>query len=107
MISKRYTGCFTTQTLPRERKDINVFSECMHMVRVITIMDDVYAELYRLKRSKDMSFSEAIRYLLKEQSKEGKSIINLAGSISEMDIDRRAVGLIKRGRGVLGWKSPE
>jgi len=79
----------------------------MHMVRVITIMDDVYAELYKLKRSKDFSFSQAIRHLLKEQSKEGKSIIGLAGSVSEIDIDRRAVGLIKRGRGVLGWKNPE
>jgi len=79
----------------------------MHMVRVITIMDDVYAELYKLKRSKDMSFSEVLRYLLSEQSKEGKSIIRLAGSISEIDIDRRAVSMIKRGRGMLGWKNPE
>ena len=79
----------------------------MHMVRVITIMDDVYAELYKLKRSKDMSFSEILRYLLSEQSKEGKSIIGLAGSISETDIDRRAVSMVKRGRGVLGWKNPE
>jgi predicted CopG family antitoxin len=78
----------------------------MHMVRVITIMDDVYSELYKLKKSKGMSFSEVFRYLLHEQSKEGRSIIGLAGSVGEMDIDRKAVNAIRRGKGILGWRSP-
>ncbi len=77
----------------------------MHMVRVITIMDDVYAELYKLKSSKAMSFSEVMRYLLHERSNEGRSIIGLAGSVNEADIDRKAVSMIRRGRGMLGWKS--
>jgi predicted CopG family antitoxin len=78
----------------------------MHMVRVITIMDDVYAELYRLKTSKGMSFSEVFRYLLHEHSNEGSSIIGLAGSVSDMDLDHKTVAAIRRGRGVLGWRSP-
>ena len=66
------------------------------MVKVITIMDDVYADLYRLKRSKDMSFSEILRHLLKERRDESRSIINLAGSISEEDVDRRAMEKVRK-----------
>ncbi len=66
------------------------------MVKVITIMDDVYAELYQLKQSKGMSFSELFRYMLKERKEGGKSIFSLAGSIDEMDINRRAVDKIRR-----------
>ena len=66
------------------------------MVKVITIMDDVYAELYRLKRAKGMSFSGVLRYLLKERSKEGKQILSFAGSIESGDIDRRAVDRVRR-----------
>ncbi|MFH1521108.1 MAG: antitoxin VapB family protein [Candidatus Micrarchaeota archaeon] len=65
------------------------------MVKVITIMDDVYAELYQLKKSKAMSFSEILRFLLKEK-REGSNIISLAGSIDEMDINHREVDRIKR-----------
>ena len=72
----------------------------MGMVKVITIMDDVYAELYRLKKSKDMSFSEAIRYLLREKRDEGKSIMQLAGSINEIDLDRSALERARRG---MNW----
>lgn len=67
------------------------------MVKVITIMDDVYADLYRLKKSKGMSFSEILRFLLKEK-KEGSNIISLAGSIEEIDINHREVERIKRER---------
>ncbi len=35
------------------------------MVKVITIRDDVYEELSALKRSKNMSFSQVIEYLLR------------------------------------------
>ena len=77
----------------------------MHMVRVITIMDDVYAEMYKLKRSKGMSFSQVMRYLLHEQSKEGRSIIGFAGSINDHDIDHKAAQNVKKGKGIVGWKS--
>lgn len=67
------------------------------MVRVITIMDDVYSELDRLKRSKGMSFSQVLRFLLKERREEQRGLINLAGSIEETDIDRRSVDRINKG----------
>lgn len=75
------------------------------MVRVITIMDDIYADLYKLKKAKGMSFSEILRYLVHERSNEGRSLINLAGSINESDIDRQTVDRVKRGKGVVSWKS--
>lgn len=68
------------------------------MVKVITIMDDVYAELYRVKKAKGMSFSGAIRYLLKESRDEGKQILSFAGSINSNDIDRRAMDRVRRER---------
>lgn len=71
------------------------------MVKVITIMDDVYAELYRLKKSKGMSFSEILRYLLKERSKEGRNIISLAGSVEDEDVDKRTAEKIRKER--YGW----
>ncbi|MEM2908590.1 MAG: antitoxin VapB family protein [Candidatus Bilamarchaeaceae archaeon] len=67
------------------------------MVKVITIMDEVYSELYKLKKSKGMSFSEAIRYLLDEHKESGSPIISFAGSISDDDIDKRAALRVKRG----------
>ncbi len=66
------------------------------MVKVITIMDDVYADLYRLKKSKGMSFSEVLRFLVNERKAEGTSIISLAGSIGDEDINHRAVERIKK-----------
>ncbi len=59
-------------------------------------MDDVYAELYQLKKSKNMSFSEILRYLLKERRDESRNIMNLAGSIDSMDLDRKGMEKIKR-----------
>jgi predicted CopG family antitoxin len=66
------------------------------MVKVITIMDDVYEDLKRLKTSKDMSFSEILRFLLKERRNES-TIISLAGSIKDEDIHRRPAERIRRG----------
>jgi len=66
------------------------------MVKVITIMDDIYSDLYKLKRTKNMSFSELFRYLLKERREGSGSIIKLAGSIADEDIDQRAVEKIKK-----------
>ena len=66
------------------------------MVKVITIMDDVYADLYRLKRSKNMSFSEVLRFLLNERRDQGRSILTLAGSISEVDLDKKSMERIRK-----------
>jgi predicted CopG family antitoxin len=66
------------------------------MVKVITIMDDVYAELHSLKRSKGMSFSQAIRFLLKERREGSRGLLNLAGSIDDKDIDRGTMERISR-----------
>ncbi len=65
---------------------LNVFT----MVRVITIRDDVYAGLYRLKKSKDMSFSQIIEYLLKEREGKAKDVISFAGSIEKEDVERKS-----------------
>lgn len=66
------------------------------MVKVITIMDDVYSELYKLKKAKGMSFSELFRHLLKEKKEGTGGIIRLAGSIRDEDVDSRAAERIKR-----------
>jgi predicted CopG family antitoxin len=71
---------------------VNAFT----MVKVITIMDDVYDDLKRIKTSKDMSFSEVLRFLLKERRNES-TIISLAGSIEDKDIQRRPAERIRRG----------
>ena len=72
------------------------------MVKVITIMDDVYAELYRLKRSKNMSFSEILRHIMKENEKESRNIISFAGSIGDLDIDHKSLDTVKRG--ITEWR---
>ncbi|MCK4319384.1 hypothetical protein KAW38_02325 [Candidatus Micrarchaeota archaeon] len=59
------------------------------MVRVITIRDDVYSELSKLKKKKGMSFSLAIEYLLKEKRIKSAGLMDFAGSLSEKEIDRR------------------
>jgi len=70
----------------------------MDMVKVITIMDDVYADLYRIKKGKDMSFSQVLRYLMSERKGGESSVISFANSISDSDIDSRAVYQIKSER---------
>lgn len=66
------------------------------MVKVITIMDDVYADLYRIKSAKDMSFSELFRYMLEEMKTDRDNVISFAGTISEADVDRRALDRLHR-----------
>jgi predicted CopG family antitoxin len=68
------------------------------MVKVITIMDDVYSELYKLKKAKGLSFTGAIRYLLTEKREEGKQIMSFAGSIGGNDINNRVVERVRRER---------
>ena len=66
------------------------------MVRVITIRDDVYSDLYKLKKAKDMSFSQIIEYLIKEKQGRTKNIIGFAGSITKEDVDRKALDGVKK-----------
>jgi len=61
------------------------------MVRVITIMDDVYVELNRLKKAKGMSFSEVIRFLLHEKQENERQLKVFAGTISNEDLDRKTI----------------
>lgn len=72
------------------------------MVKVITIMDDVYADLFRIKKGKGMSFTEVLRFLLKENDRENKNILAFAGTITQDDIDRKVVDSVKRGN--HDWK---
>ncbi len=74
----------------------------MHMVRVITIRDDVYAQLSDLKIKNGMSFSEAIDHLLKENNVRKKGLLDFVGVISEGDIDRNASMFARK-----GWKHDE
>ena len=66
------------------------------MVRVITIRDDVYSDLYKLKKAKDMSFSQIIEYLIKEKQGRTKNIISFAGSITKEDVDIKALESVKK-----------
>jgi len=74
----------------------------MRMVRVITIRDDVYAQLKDLKIKNGMSFSQAIDHLLKENNVRKKGLLDFVGVISEGDIDRNASLFSKK-----GWKRDE
>ncbi len=58
------------------------------MVKVITIRDEVYKKLFRVKRKLGVSFSDAIEYLidLSAKGEHTKGLINLAGSIRERDV---------------------
>ncbi|MBN2478087.1 hypothetical protein JXB01_02235 [Candidatus Micrarchaeota archaeon] len=67
------------------------------MVRVITIRDDVYSDLYKLKKSKGMSFSQIIEYLIKEKENKTRDVLSLAGSINKEDVDEKAEYLVKKG----------
>ncbi|MGV8176358.1 MAG: antitoxin VapB family protein [Candidatus Bilamarchaeaceae archaeon] len=57
------------------------------MVKVITIRDEVYVELNRLKKSKDMSFGDAIDYLLKQDANSKSDLFDFSGSVTSSDID--------------------
>jgi len=72
------------------------------MVKVITIMDDIYTELYRMKKAKGMSFSEILRHLVKESEKDSRNLMSFAGSLDERDIDKKAFDSVRRGMGA--WK---
>lgn len=90
LIRGRFLNAFTKYIYPKLTK------KGEKMVRVITIRDDVYAELYRLKKSKGMSFSQIIEYLINEKQEKTKDVLSFAGSISREDVDSRGLEGIKR-----------
>ena len=68
------------------------------MVRVITIRDDVYIKLDKLKKSKGMSFSEAIDYLISvlQEKRTDLSIMEFAGILGPRDVDEKHLATLKR-----------
>ena len=77
---------------------LNIFN-VIYMVKVITIRDEVYKKLFRVKRKMGVSFSDAIDYLiqLSAKSEHTKGLINLAGSVKERDVRK------DRLRRVIKW----
>ena len=75
---------------------INVCIACIYMVKVITIRDDVYERLSSLKKRHAMSFSQAIDLLLNESKLTREGLLDHAGKLKEVDIDRRALYRLKR-----------
>ena len=70
------------------------------MVKVITIRDDVYASLYKIKHAKDMSFSEVLEFLVSrehERSGSNNNMLALSGSVTRSEIDRRLLDKLRRG----------
>lgn len=62
---------------------------CGYMVKVITIRDDIYAGLYKLKRKWGTSFSKTIEALLKEREAKSRNIFSFTGKISPVDITKK------------------
>ncbi|ADC65711.1 Protein of unknown function DUF217 [Ferroglobus placidus DSM 10642] len=56
------------------------------MVKTITIADDVYNELVKIKGSR--SFSEVIRELLKARRGNSEVLVKMFGVLSEEEADR-------------------
>lgn len=67
------------------------------MVRVITIKDNVYERLRKLKDKKGMSFSEVIEWLLDvAKSKESKQLIYELEGILEMNVLKRRMRVAEK-----------
>jgi predicted CopG family antitoxin len=65
------------------------------MVKVITIMDDVYAELNRMKSERNMSFSELFRDMLAEREKK-RDIMSFANSVPDFEIDKHTIDVARK-----------
>jgi len=61
------------------------------MVKVITIRDDIYAGLFKLKRKWGTSFSVTIEALLKEREAKSRNIFLFAGKISTADVKKNDI----------------
>jgi predicted CopG family antitoxin len=70
------------------------------VVKVITIRDDVYSKLYKIKISRGESFSETLDYLadVERQSRsKGANVLLVAGSLRRDEVDMRMLDKIRRG----------
>jgi predicted CopG family antitoxin len=65
------------------------------MVKVITIMDDVYSDLYRMKLQRGLSFSGLFRELLSEREKK-RDIMSFAGSVCDFEVDRHTIEVARK-----------
>ena len=84
----------------KSKNFLNVFIKYIYMVKVITISDEAYKKLLKMKRKLGgISFTKVILYLLSSSSKaeEAKSLVNLAGVLRRRDISR------ERLRRVIKW----
>jgi len=63
------------------------------MVKVMTIRDEVYHKLNRIRMNRNSSFSEAIEHLLESYNRYGREagIGELAGSLPKMKLNKRNV----------------
>ncbi|MEK6982776.1 MAG: antitoxin VapB family protein [Candidatus Micrarchaeota archaeon] len=66
------------------------------MVHVITIDDESYSELFKVKRQNDCSFSKAIKHLIAQNKKVKTNVLAFAGSVNESDIDMRSIDSMEK-----------
>jgi predicted CopG family antitoxin len=66
------------------------------MVKVMTIRDEVYHKLNKVRLSRDGSFSDAIEHLLESYNRYGREagIGELAGSVPKMKLNKRNVNRV-------------
>jgi predicted CopG family antitoxin len=66
------------------------------MVKVMTIRDEIYHRLNKIRRSRNGSFSDAIEHLLDSYSRYGREagIGELAGSVPKMKLNKRNVNRV-------------
>ncbi len=69
------------------------------MPKVITIRDEIYNRLAKVKRIRNESFSQTIEYLLNvaEKTEKAKGIYNLEGILIEGYINKRRLRRIEHG----------
>jgi macrodomain Ter protein organizer (MatP/YcbG family) len=68
------------------------------MHKVLTIRDDVYTRLKKVKRRLGLSFSQVIEYLLNIYDSQGarNKILSLKGSLKVSSIDAKALARVYR-----------
>ena len=68
------------------------------MVKVITIRDETYKRLAKVKVKLGGSFSDAIDYLIEQATKrmENETIFSLAGSLGRRDISKERLRKVMR-----------
>ena len=67
--------------------------EVSKMVKVMTIRDEIYHRLNKVRMSRDGSFSDAIEHLLESYNRYGREagIGELAGTLPNMKLNKRNI----------------